>query len=257
MRIATFNANSIRSRQGIILEWLAAHEPDILCIQETKVVDELFPAEPFLEAGYQAVFRGQKSYNGVAFLSKEPAEDVRAGFDTTEPADTTRLIQARFGDLVIVNTYVPQGREVEHEMFQYKQAWYERLRDYFDRHFTPDDLLLWCGDMNVAHDPIDVHNPEKRKNHVCYHEDARRAFASCREWGFVDVFREFHPEAGHYTFFDYRTLDSVQRGMGWRIDYILTSPSLAECCTDSYIDLEPRLKPKPSDHTFMVADFDL
>lgn len=257
MRIATFNANSIRSRQGILLDWLDAHKPDVVGVQETKVVDELFPAAPFTEAGYHVVFRGQKSYNGVAILSREPATEVRAGFDDSGPADEPRLLQARVGPITLVNTYVPQGRDIEHEMYAYKCAWFRRLRDLFDDRFAADDSVVWLGDMNVAHDPIDVHNPQQRTKHVCYHQDARDAFSHCRRWGFIDVFRNHHPEPGHYTFFDYRTANAATSGKGWRIDYILTSPGLAERCTDSYIDVQPRLLPKPSDHTFLVADFAL
>ena len=256
MKIATFNANSIRSRLDILLAWLDQQEPDILCVQETKVQDAEFPAEAIQEAGYHVVFRGQKSYNGVAVLSREEPTAVRAGFDDDGPEDASRLLAVDFGPLTVVNTYVPQGREITHEMYAYKQQWFHRLRAYFEKHYKPDKALVWLGDLNVAHEPIDVHNPEARKNHVCYHEDARKAFAHCREWGFEDVFRKHHPEAGHYTFFDYRTVDAARRGMGWRIDYILTTPTLAARCTDAFIDIEPRLAPKPSDHTFLVAEFD-
>lgn len=257
-KIATFNANSIRARMPILLEWLEQHQPDILGIQETKVIDEDFPKAEIEAAGYHVQFKGQKSYNGVAVLSKEPAEVLQVGFDDGEEhADETRLMAVKVGDVHLVNTYIPQGREIDHPMFPYKCRWFERLRAFFDKHYTTSDKLVWVGDTNVAHDPIDVYNPEKRAGHVCYHDDARKAFAACREWGFVDVFRKFHPEGGHYTFFDYRTINSAKRGMGWRIDYILTSPSMADLCVDSYIDVEPRLKPKPSDHTFLVAEFDL
>ncbi len=240
-----------------VLGWLDTHQADVLCVQETKVQDSEFPLEPIEAAGYQVVFKGQKSYNGVAILSKERATEVLTGFDSEENADESRLLQATVGPITFVNTYVPQGRDIEHEMYGYKCEWFGRLRDLFDQRFSHGDLVVWLGDMNVAHDPIDVHNPKERKKHVCFHEDARKAFADCRDWGFVDVFRQHHPEAGHYTFFDYRTPNSATSGRGWRIDYILTSPTLAKHCTDCFIDIEPRLQPKPSDHTFMVADFDL
>ncbi len=257
MKIATFNANSIRSRMDILVEWLRDHQPDVVAVQETKVQDCEFPEDPIRAAGYHVSYRGQKSYNGVAILSREPAEDVRAGFEDEGPADESRFLQATIGGVTIVNTYVPQGREIDHEMYQYKLDWFKRLRAYFDTRFKATDRVVWLGDMNVAHESIDVHNPEKRAKHVCYHQDARDAFAQCRDWGFVDVFRKHHPEAGHYTFYDYRGRNNVKDGLGWRIDYILTSPGLAECCRDCRIDVEPRLKPKPSDHTFMIAEFDL
>ncbi|MBU0676518.1 MAG: exodeoxyribonuclease III [Verrucomicrobia bacterium] len=256
-KIATFNANSIRSREGIILDWMRRHDPDILCIQETKVQDQDFPMAPYEDAGYHVSFRGQKAYNGVAIISKDIPDSVQCGFLDAGPVDDTRLMHASFGPLHIVNTYVPQGREVDHEMFQYKLRWFERLTNYFTQGFEKDDLLLWTGDMNVARTPDDVHNPSERELHVCFHADARKAFESCIAWGFEDVLRKHHPEPGQFTFFDYRTPNAAKRGLGWRIDYIFTTPALTEKCTDAVIDVEPRLLEKPSDHTFLVAEFDL
>ncbi|MDP6848183.1 MAG: exodeoxyribonuclease III [Kiritimatiellia bacterium] len=257
MRIATFNANSIRSRLDIILAWLDDHSPDVLCIQETKVQDCDFPALPFLEKGYEVTYRGQKSYNGVAVISRARPTAVQFGFDDGESPDETRLVYTRFGPVHIVNTYVPQGREINHEMYQYKLNWFRRLRTYFESHFSPRMKVLWLGDLNVAREPMDIHNSEVQAKHVCYHVDVREAFAETQSWGFVDVFRKYHPEPGQFTFFDYRTPNAAKRKMGWRIDHMLATKSLAAKSTDSYIDLDPRLKPKPSDHTFLVADFNL
>ncbi len=257
MKIATFNANSVRARLEIVLDWLKQNDPDILCIQETKVQDAEFPEMAFTEAGYYVEFKGEKSYNGVAIVSKKPPNEVSYGFDDGKQADEARLMYARFGSLHVINTYVPQGRELDHPMFQYKLEWFKRLRDYYDRHLTTRKKVVWVGDLNVAVAPIDIHNSEKQGKHVCYHVDAREAFANTVDWGFSDVFRKHHPEPGQYTFFDYRTIDVVKRNMGWRIDYILATPSLFRKSTDSYIDLKPRLKDRPSDHTFLVAEFDL
>ena len=165
--VATFNANSIRSRLPVVLDWLEARRPDVLAIQETKVQDSDFPAAAIREAGYHAVFAGEKSYNGVALLSREPPEDVRHGFDDGGPADATRLIAARFGAVHVVNTYVPQGRDLAHEMYAYKLKWFGRLQKFFGRHFRPDQPLLWVGDLNVAPTPLDVHNPADHEDHVC------------------------------------------------------------------------------------------
>jgi exodeoxyribonuclease III len=257
MRIATFNCNSIRSRMDTVLAWLAANEPDILCLQETKVQDHEFPLQPLRDAGWHVAFKGMKAYNGVAIISKRAPDEVRFGLDDGGPADEPRLAWARFGKLNIVDTYVPQGREIDHEMFQYKLQWFERLVKFFAKNFTANDQLIWTGDINVAAEPMDVHNPDDREDHVCFHADVRKAFARTKEFGFVDVFRKFHPEPGHYTFFDYRTVFSAKRGLGWRIDYILATPPLAERAVKSWIDVEPRLQPKASDHTFLAADFDL
>ena len=257
MRIATFNANSIRARLEIILAWLDRQQPDVLCIQETKVQDHDFPVEAFTQAGYHVVFKGEKSYNGVALISKRPVDEVRFGLDGADTRDETRLLYARLGPLHIVNTYVPQGRELDHPMFRYKLEWFRRLRAFFDHQFTAGDLLVWTGDMNVAAEPQDVHSPELYEDHVCYHTAVRQAFAQCRAWGFVDIFRRFHPEPEQFTFFDYRTANAVKRGIGWRFDYLLLSPALAGKAVNARIDLEPRLAPKASDHTFVLADCDV
>lgn len=255
MKIATYNVNSIRSRMDAVLGWLDEHNPDILCLQETKVQDHEFPLPVLEAAGYYVSFRGMKSYNGVAILSRRPPDEVWAGFDDGGSADEPRLLRARFGEVQVVNTYVPQGRDIDHAMYRYKIEWFRRLRAYFERHVSVKDQVVWVGDLNVAEQPIDVYNPESRTRHVCYHADAREALVHCRSWGFEDVFRRFHPEGGHYTFYDYRTADSLARGWGWRIDYILATPPLAAKARDCFIDLEPRRRPRASDHTVMVAEF--
>jgi exodeoxyribonuclease-3 len=254
MIVATFNCNSVRSRLDAVSAWLAKHKPDVLALQETKVEDHLFPREPFEAAGYHVAHKGMKAYNGVALLSREPARNVQFGLDD-EPADPFRLVRAEIGGVTFINTYVPQGREIDHAMFQYKLAWFGRLRRFMEKNFAATDPVVWLGDINVAAEPIDVHNPEKREGHVCYHAHARKAFAETRAWGFVDVFRQHNPGPGHYTFFDYRTFFAEKKGEGWRIDYILATPSVAERSKRSWIDMEPRLQPKPSDHTFLAAEF--
>ena len=256
MLIATFNANSIRSRMDVILRWLAEHKPDALCIQETKVADAEFPHQPIEDAGYHVVFKGEKAYNGVALISRAAPTEVSFGLDDL-PYDEPRLLHAKIGPVHIVNTYVPQGREIDNPMYKYKLEWFARLRRYFDRHFKKTDMLIWAGDLNVAAEPIDVHSPELYGNHVCFHAAAREAFAQCRSWGFVDVFRKYHPEPGQYTFFDYRTPNAVQRGIGWRIDYLLASSGLAGKSADAAIDIRPRLEKKASDHVFLSATFDV
>lgn len=255
MRIATFNVNSIRARVSAVADWLAKNKPDVLCLQETKVPDQDFPLMALAATGYQVIFRGEKSYNGVAILSRDKARNVQFGLDDGLAADETRLIAAKFGSVEVVNTYVPQGRSIEHEMYRYKLQWFERLRKWFNRHFTPKTLLVWVGDLNVAPEAKDIHNAAEQENHVCYHKDVRAAFARTKAWGFVDVFRKYHPEGGQYTFFDYRTANAVKRNLGWRVDHILATDSLARKSRDSYIDLGPRLKPQASDHTVLVTEF--
>lgn len=240
----------------MILAWLAEHEPDILALQETKVTDEHFPAAAFRDAGYHAAFRGMKGYNGVALLSRKPADVILFGFPRA-PRDETRFLHARFGSLHVVNTYVPQGRAIDHPMFAYKIKWLRRLRRWLDSCFSLRDRVLWLGDLNVAAEAIDVHNPDQRKDHVCFHDAARRAFADCRAWGFTDVYRQFHPEPGHYTFFDYRSPFNPSGNRGWRLDYLLASPPLAMRARKCEIDLQPRLAARASDHVPVYAEFDL
>lgn len=257
MRVATFNANSIRARLPIVVDWLTGHGPDVLCLQETKVQDADFPEDAFSDLGYHAVFRGEKSYNGVAIVSRARPTGVSFGLDDGEEPDETRLVRARFGRLDLVNTYVPQGMEIASPRYEYKLRWFARLRRFFDRHYKPTGLLLWVGDLNVAPRPEDVWDPSRYANHVCYHEDARRALADVVSWGFVDVFRRHHPEAGQFSFWDYRMPKAFEHNQGWRLDHVLATPRLAELCTAAHIDTAPRALERPSDHTFVVAEFDL
>jgi len=257
MRIASFNANSIRARLPIILDWLKASSPDVLCIQETKVQDPDFPREAIEEAGYNCAFKGQKSYNGVAILSTAPIEEVRCGLDDGGPPDEPRLIAARVRGIRIVNTYVPQGVSPEAEQFHYKLSWFARLRSYFERHCSPDEPLVWLGDFNVAPEPIDVYDADILLGSVCFHPDEHAALEKTREWGFVDIFRRHNHEEKQYSFWDYRLPRAVQRDLGWRIDHIWATEPLAAKSTAAWIDKEPRLRPRPSDHTFIVAEFDM
>ncbi len=255
--VATFNVNSLRARLHIVIPWLEQNRVDVLCMQETKVQDPDFPEDAFRNIGYNVVYRGQKSYNGVAIASVGNIEEVAFGFDDSEntPEDEARLIRCRVDGIHIVNTYVPQGKEIGHPYFEKKLKWFDRLKQLFDRHYSPSDNLLWSGDLNVAPEPEDVYAPERHENHVCFHKDVRDAFDRVKSWGFVDIFRLFNKGPDHYTFFDYRIRGSVKRGLGWRIDHILATRPLAEKAKDSRIDLEPRLMEKPSDHTFLIASF--
>jgi len=257
MKIATFNVNSLRKRVQIVLDWLEHHQPDVLCLQETKVQDSEFPLLAFASSGYDVTFRGMKSYNGVAVLSRTKPEAVFYGFDDGGEPDDSRLMRAVIGGISIVNTYVPQGFEIISPKYRYKLDWYARLRRYFDKHLSAKEPAIWCGDMNVAPRPIDVHSPEKHLKHVCYHEDARKAYESTVAWGFADVFCKLHPDRQQYTFWDYRAPSSLEANKGWRIDHILATAPLAERCTAVEVDVEPRRANEPSDHTFLWAKFRL
>ena len=255
-KIATYNVNSIRSRLHIIGPWLINHQPDVLCMQETKVDDGKFPTQAFIDLGYHITFRGSRQYNGVAVASREKPENILHGLDDGSQPDEDRLIAMRIGDTWILNTYVPQGRDRESEQFAYKLQWFGRLKEFIRGKWRPDDRLVWCGDLNVAPDAIDVYDPKRLLGHVCFNPDVWAAYESICEWGLQDVFRKHHPqEPKQYTFFDYRVPHTLDRGLGWRIDHILVTAPLYADSRSCDIDLEPRRAEKPSDHTVLVAEF--
>ena len=243
-RIATYNVNSIRSRLHIVIPWLKANRPDVFCMQETKVDDNNFPAHEFEDAGYHVIFRGDKGYSGVAVASIEKPEGVHFGLDDGGRPDHDRLIRGVFSGIPVLNTYVLK--------------WFKRLTALLKKSYSSAKPLIWCGDLNVAPETIDVHNPKRLVGHVCFAPEVREAFDLVKSWGFLDLFRKFHPDEGsHYTFFDYRVPKSVERGLGWRVDHILATKPLAGESTDCRIDMKTRLAEKPSDHTVVVAEFKL
>ena len=255
--LATYNVNSIRARMHILLPWLEKVRPDVLCLQETKVHDHEFPETPLRDAGYYVVYRGQKSYNGVAILSKSEPLTVRYGFSDGGPEDASRLMLVETDDLIVMNTYVPQGREIDHEYYAYKLAWFSRLRRLLDDGFDPAQPIAWMGDFNVAPRDIDVYDPKRLLGHVCFNPDVTAALASVTQWGFVDVFRKHIPEPGAYTYYDYRARNGISTGKGWRIDHIQATSVLAARSLRAWVDLEPRRADKPSDHTPLLAEFDI
>lgn len=254
---ATFNVNSVRSRLPVLERWLESAKPHVLCLQETKTQDETFPREFFADRGYHLAFRGQKSYNGVALASAAPPDEVRYGFDDgLSPLFDVRAVSARFGRIWVVNTYVPQGKSIDHEDYQVKQVFFRRAGAMISRMRQEGREVLWVGDLNVAPEEADVTNPENKKNHVCFHSVIRQVFLEARS-DMVDVFRKHRPGPGEYSFWDYRVRDSLKRNIGWRIDHILATPDLAGSSSDSWADREPRAWDRPSDHTPVLAAFDL
>jgi len=256
-KAATYNVNSVRSRLHIIIPWLDRHRPDILCMQETKVEDRKFPKDAFENLGYRINAKGNKQYNGVAIASREEPEEIRYGFDDDGPADMDRIMIAVFKNLIVVNCYVPQGRDREDLQFDYKLEWFGRLRDHLEANASAKDHVLCLGDLNVAREEIDVHNPKRLKGHVDFTPEVWEKFDEVLSWGLSDIFRKHCPGVPEqYTFFDYRVQKSVERKLGWRVDHILGTQSICERSVESYIDLAPRLAEKPSDHTILVAEFD-
>ncbi len=256
MRIATFNVNSVRARLPIVTAWMRTHAPDVLCLQETKVVDGQFPREAFEDMGYHLTVHGQKAYNGVAIASLARPTQVARGLPGS-PEGEARFLTARIRGVTIVNTYVPQGQDVDSDKYAYKLDWLERLRAWFAGAIRPRLRICWCGDINIAPTDIDIHDPKRNEGHVCFNPEVREMFARILDAGLVDVFRKHHPEPGHYTYFDYRVRDAARRGVGWRVDHLCATKPLAGRSRDAWIDLAPRQAEKPSDHTPLVADFTL
>jgi exodeoxyribonuclease III len=256
MKIATWNVNSIRKRLPLVLEWLTLQRPDVLCLQETKVQDDEFPAEAIRAAGYHVSFRGRKGYNGVATLSLLPPEAVMHGLHEGADVEDDRILQTRLSGIRILNTYVPQGFKVGTDKFAAKLQWFARLRTFLEDRLDPADPVVWLGDLNVAPEPIDVYHPDRRINDPDFHIDARNAYKAARDWGFTDVYRALYPDRVQYTYWDYYR-NSFEHNWGWRIDHILVTSSLARICRTAEVDLEPRKSAMPSDHTVVWAEFAL
>lgn len=254
MKIATWNVNSINIRLPVLLDWLEKTQTDVVCLQETKCVDESFPFAEINAAGYQTAFFGQKSYNGVAILSKFEIDDVQKGFHDDDDEQPKRLIAATVNGIRIVNTYIPNGTALGTDKFTFKLDWLQRLRRFFDETCDRDGDVLLCGDFNVAPDELDVWNVPVWEGRLHFSRPERAAIHHVKQWGFVDVFRKLNPDAKEFSWWDYRE-GAWQRNRGLRIDHIWTSPSLAEKCTGCWIDKAPRALEKPSDHTPVVAEF--
>ena len=254
-KVASFNTNSIRTRLPIIVDWLEKRQPDLLFLQETKVQDKDFPVEAIEEKGYHVIFRGQKSYNGVALISKERPEGTRKNLYEKGDEDA-RFLSAIIGDIPVINIYVPQGFAVGTEKFEYKLRWLKDLLQFIKANYVPDSPLLIAGDFNVAFRPNDIFDPEKYRGDVGFHPDEQAVLQEFFDWGLIDVFRKHQTGGGHYTFWDYRIPNAFKRNMGWRIDLILATSPLADKSRKVWIDSEPRTASRPSDHTFVIAEFD-
>ena len=261
MKIATWNVNSIRTRLIHATDWLTANpDVDLLCLQETKVPDELFPQSAFEAIGYKTEFFGQKSYNGVALISKNPVEDVRLGFaDVLSEAaveeldDQKRVISCLIQGVRVVNVYVPNGSEIGSDKYTYKLRWLKLLKDYLAALLSESPNLLICGDFNIALEDIDIYNPKTRSTHIMSSDVERSALLDVLSLGLQDVFRKFNPNEGHYSWWDYRS-GSFQRNTGWRIDHHYLTPDLYEKAIGCVIDPEPRKLEQPSDHTPVIVE---
>ncbi len=255
MRIVSWNINSLRKRQERLLAWLAETQPDIVCLQETKCTDEQFPAADLRMAGYHATFHGQKSYNGVAILSKEEAREVRVGLGDEEDDPQARVIAATIGNVRVFSIYAPNGQSVGAPAFDYKLKWYARLeRCLREQETLAAKGVVVCGDFNVAPQDVDVHDPILWGGSIMCSEEERAAFRSLCGAGLADTLRLHHPEAGIFTWWDYRML-AFPKNRGLRIDAVLASESLGKRCTGSGVNREMRKGKEPSDHAPIWGEF--
>lgn len=253
LKIASWNVNSLKVRLPHVLEWLAAEQPDVLGLQETKLTDEKFPADAIREAGYEVLYSGQPTYNGVAVLAKQPCTDVVTDIPGLEDHQR-RVLAVTVGDLRFINLYVPNGSEVGSDKYAYKLGWLEKLRDWLADELQQHEKLAVVGDFNIAPKDEDVHDPEEWRGKVLFSEPEHQALATLLELGLTDTFRLFPQEDKTFSWWDYR-MNNFRRNRGLRIDLILTSPALTGICTASRVDIAPRRLERPSDHAPVVAEF--
>lgn len=256
MLIASWNVNSISVRLNHLLNWLDTVKPDIVCIQETKSTDEKFPEKAISEANYYVYYTGEKSYNGVAILSRQKADFVKYRFSGDDDTSPKRYLEASFGDVHVINVYIPNGSEVGSEKYLFKLNWISTLVDELEKDHKEEQKIVICGDFNVAPEDIDVYDPKSMGGQILVSDQERQSIAKLKAFGFVDVFRMHNQEEKQFTWWDYR-LNAFRRNMGFRIDHIWATKPLAELSTNSWIDCSPRKLERPSDHTPILAEFNM
>ena len=247
MLLATWNVNSIRARRDRLLAWLEKQKPDVLCLQELKCELPVLEALELEAHGWYVAANCQKTYNGVAILSRKPLSDVLVGMQDGEEDPQARLVAATVDGVRVISAYVPNGQAVGSDKYAYKLRWLERLRAYLERHCDSAQPLAVCGDYNVAPEARDVHDPAAWAEETLFHVDARAKLAALCEWGLVDAFRLHNDEAGVYSWWDYRML-GFPKNLGLRIDHVLVTAPLAARVRGSFIDREERKGKQPSDH---------
>ena len=253
MKISSWNVNSLRVRLPQVLEWLDSSAVDILCLQETKTQDPDFPQEDLENAGYQVVFSGQKTYNGVAILSKQAATDIVTDVkDLDDPQ--RRILAATIGDVRVINLYVVNGSEVGSEKFEYKLHWLEKVTAFVKQEIKKHKKLVVLGDFNITPDDRDVHDPEAWKGKILCSDEERAAYQTLLGCDLTDTFRLFDQEEKAFSWWDYRG-GGFRRNHGMRIDLILATAALTTTCKQSVIDKTPRAWERPSDHTPVIAEF--
>ena len=254
--IATFNVNSIKARLQNVLNWLDAARPDIVLFQELKCVDDAFPAMEIEERGYNLALHGQKTYNGVAIISKLPLDDVMRGLPGEDTDEQARYIEAVAsipgGAIRVASAYVPNGQEVGSDKFAYKLRFFDRLQAHWKERLALNEMAVLGADFNNAPYPIDVFDPVRSDGAVCYHPAERERMRALMNLGMADAFRTLHPTVQQFSWWDYRG-GSYERGHGLRIDHLLLSPMATDTLVACVIDEEPRKQEKPSDHAPVIC----
>jgi exodeoxyribonuclease-3 len=253
MKIATWNVNSLNVRLPHVLEWLGSAQPEILVLQEIKQLTEAFDSQAFADLGYQSVASGQKTYNGVAIVSRDAPTDAVTDFPGLDDPQR-RVLAATIGDVRVLNLYVPNGQAVGSEKYSYKLEWLQALRDFIEVELKSHDRFVVLGDFNIAPDDRDVYDPVKWGEDILCSPAERAALGELLELGLSDVYRKFDQPENTFSWWDYRAA-GFRRNAGLRIDLILANEEMARSCTASYIDKEPRTWERPSDHTPVIAEF--
>lgn len=256
MRIATWNVNSIRARLDHVNDWLRSRQPDVLCVQETKVIDSEFPTDTFSRLGYETVRTGQRTYNGVALISRHPIEDVRLGLLDAKPGEDARLISAKIAGVRVLSAYVPNGKNLDSPSYPEKLEWLARLRRTLDATCNVEEALVLAGDFNIARDARDVFDPEAMAGKIHFSPPEHEALDQVLAFGLTDCFREKTKAGGHFSWWDYR-MGAFRRDRGLRIDYLFGTRIVTENLKSAAIDKEPRGWEKPSDHAPVIIEFEL
>ncbi len=254
MKLASWNVNSLKVRLPQLLAWLAAEQPDVVCLQETKLEDANFPVAEMEAAGYRCAYAGQKTYNGVAILSRVGLDEVGAGLPNFDDAQK-RVLAATIAGVRVICVYVPNGQSVGSDKYQYKLAWLAALRDWLKDELQRHPRLALLGDFNIAPEPRDVHDPALWEGQVLFSEPERVAFRDLLELGLQDSFRLFEQPEKSFSWWDYR-MNAFRRNLGLRIDHILLSAPLAQACVAARIDKDARKAERPSDHAPVIAEIE-
>jgi len=254
VKIVTWNINSIRARLDHVLDWLEANDPDVVCLQETKVVDQEFPEDEFGDLDYDVTYMGQRAYNGVALVTKDEVDKVQRNLPS-DPSDAQkRFIAATVNDVRIINVYAPNGKALDSDPYAFKLDWYQRLRTYLDENESLDSPLLICGDFNICPTDLDAYeDPERADGAIFLSAPEREAYQALLDWGLKDAFRTLYPDRQAFTWWDYRNA-GFSRNAGLRIDHFLVTPSLLERLVDVTIDREHRGEDNASDHVPVIIE---